>query len=286
MPTTIAPPLANAASLLDELLHRRLGELAAPPVTFKPTVQGVPLSIPVSFFLSLAPAGSQIKIGARVVADLSDLQSKTGSLIDTIPLPTNPADHFGVDNFVVAIPEKSLAVEGNIATLSLKGNIDVWLYAQNPVQCSRVEWDEVHVFGGVIRVPRVVFYDCTINQPLGSQPFKASVPFSVAAVDSQTVAVQLGKPMIDLEGPLGGVTTGILQIAGVDLSSQAKALLDRALNPNLLQQTIPADLQPLHPSITKAELLSNTGALALYAEMTAWIDGTVIGQLIRKIFLG
>jgi hypothetical protein len=286
--TVVPPPESPASPVPPGLLQRRPGELAAPPISFKPTVQGVPLTIPVSCFLALAPAGSQIQIGVRAVADLSDLQAKIGSLIDTIPLPTNPCDHFGVDNVVPRIWGKGLTIEGSVATLALKGDVNVWACAKNPVPCSRIEWDETTVFGVVVRVPRTVFYDCNppVNKQIANQPFDAAIPFSVALVNPRTVAVQLGNPTINLGGALGGVTSGILQIAGVDLSSQAKGLLDRALNPDLLQQTLPTDLLPFHPAITRAELVNNAGALALYAEMSASIDGKVIGQLIRKIFVG
>lgn len=290
MPDASATPTPESATstVPPGLLQRRPEELAAPTLSFRPTVQGVSLTIPVTCFLSLAPDGTQVQIGVRAVADLSDLQAKIGTLIDTIPLPTNTCDHFGVDNTVARIWGKNLTIDGNVATLALKGDVDVWACIKNPVPCTKIEWDETKVFGAVIRVPRTVFYDCNppVNNRLVSQPFDATIPFSVAVVNPRTVGVQLGDPTLNLGGALGGVTAGILKIAGVDLSSQAKALLDRALNPDLLQQTLPADLLPLHPSISRAELLANNGALALYAEMSASIDGAEAGQLMQKILAG
>jgi hypothetical protein len=51
-------------------------------------------------------------------------------------------------------------------------------------------------------------------------------------------------------------------------------------------QTLPADLLPMNPVITRAELTSHSGDLALYAEVTASVDGRPIGQMLGQLLLG
>jgi hypothetical protein len=220
--------------------------------------------------------GDQVRIGARVFADLADLQHKIGALVDTIPLPQDNCQHFGVDNFVARIWGKQITIDGNVATLTLHGDVDNWTCLKNPIQCTKLE--------GL----KLVFFDC--NPPIKNrninQPFDATLPFQVAVADPHTIELRLGNPAVNLGGTLGGVTQGILKIAGVDISSKAQQLLAGAITPNLLRQTMPADLLPLNPVITRAELTSHSGDLALYAEMNASVDGKAIGALIGQLFRG
>jgi hypothetical protein len=134
----------------------------------------------------------------------------------------------------------------------------------------------------------VIFYDCNppIKGRLVNQPFDARLPFQVEIADLQAVAVKLGDPEIDLGGTLGGVTDGILKIAGVDINAKAKELLDGAIRPDLLRQILPADLLALNPTLTRAQLLDNHGALALYAELTALADLAMLSEFLTQILEG
>ena len=269
----------------DSILLPRQNEVLIETRSIEQVVQGVPLTAPIHIFLSLHPAGSRIRVQARVVGDLSDLQNKIGPLIDTIPLPTDNCSHFGIDNFVAKIWGKQITVGNNGATLKLNGDVEVWTCVKNPIPCSRLEWEERNVFGATIRIPRTVFFDC--NPPIknrnATQPFEAALPFSVEVVTPQSYGLKLGQPSIDLGGPLGGVTEGILKIAGVDINAEAKKALDRAINPGSLTQTLPDFLIPYNPALTKAELLSNSGALALTLEAEAILTLAQLGQLIQTL---
>jgi hypothetical protein len=263
--TTLIEPmpslLADAAALPDTLFQPRPDELLLGPVSFTPVVQGVSLALPVSVFLSIRPAGDQVQINVRAFAGLADLQHKIGALVDTVPLPRDNCQHFGVNNFVASISGKELTIDGDVATLALQGEVEDWACVQLP-------------------------FVSPAKTILVTQPFDAALPFRVGLADPHTIAVQLGQPSIKLGGSLAGITQGILSIAGVDLSTKAQELLASSISPDLLRQTLPADLLPLSPVITRAELASHSGDLALYVEMNASIDGKVIGQLIRQFLLG
>lgn len=257
MSTTTEFTLANQVTpVTPGLLQPRPDEVPIGPVSFAQTVRGVPLSASVSGFLSFLPTGSQIQVNARIIADLSDLQNKIGSLVDTIPLPTDKCAHVGLNNIVARIWGKELTIQGSVATLTLHGDVDSWT-------CPAI-------FGG----------------PTVNQPFDATLPFSAVLADARTIAIQLGQPTVTLGGQFGSVTQGVLRIAGVDISAIAKEALDRLISPDLLRQTLPADLLQLNPVLTRAELMSNLGALALYVEMNASFDGTALGRLIRSLFVG
>jgi len=269
----------------DAVLLPRPDEVLLDSTLSEQVVQGVPIAARIYTFFSIKPVDDHVQIHARAIADLSDLQNKIGALIDTIPLPTDNCSHFGLDNVVARIWGKQITVNGDVATLKLNGDVDVWTCAKNPVPCSRIEFDERNVFGQTIRIPRLVFFDC--NPPIKNrnlnQPFEATLPFTVGLVDPHTYALKLGDPDVNLGGALGGVTEGILKIAGVDVNAKVKEALDRALSPEALKQKLPEFLLQYDPTLTRAELLSNSGALALSLEMEALLDAKQLGELIQML---
>lgn len=269
----------------DAIFHPRQDEALIETRIIEQVVQGVPLQAQLYTFVSLQPVDSSIRINARAVADLSDLQNKIGPLIDTFPLPADNCSHFGVDNIVARIWGKQITVNGNGAILKLNGDVEVWTCVKNPIPCSRLEWEEQNVLGARIRLPRTVFFDC--NPPIKTrnftQPFEATLPFSVEVADPQSFSVKLGDPAVNLGGALGGVTEGILRIAGVDINAEAKKALDRAINPGALTQTLPDFLTLFNPTLTRAELLSNSGALALTLEAQATLTIVQLAELLTTL---
>lgn len=226
------------------------------------TVEGVPLKAQVYTFLTVKPEDDQIRLHARVIADLSDLQKKIGPLIDTIPLPTDNCSRFALDNIVARIWGKELTVEANTATLKLNGNVEVWTCVRNP-------------FGG----------SPWKNRNL-SQSFEAKLPFGVEVVSPQSYALKLGDPSVDLGGALGGVTEGILKIAGVNVNEKVKEALDRAIHPNTLKQKLPEFVLKYNPTLTRAELLSDSGALALRLEVDTTLNVMQLAELIQDLISG
>jgi hypothetical protein len=278
---------ARAGSAQELLLQPRQGEVLIGPLSFSQTVQGVPLTTRISTFLAVTTKPDQLRVAARVVADFSDLQQKIGALIDTIALPADNCNHFGVDNLVARIWGKQIVLPNSGPILDLHGDLDVWTCTRNPVPCTRVEWDEKEILGAKIRTPRLVTYDC--NPPLKTrvnQPFEATLPFRLSVVDPHTVAVELGTPAVNLGGTLGGVTGTVLKIAGVDVNGRVKEILDGAIKPELLQRSLPDDFLRLNPTITRAALLNNSGALAASIELDAAADGKAVGELLQLLLRG
>lgn len=257
------------ASAQGGLTLARTGEAPFGPVPITQAVEGVPISMQVYAFLSVTSAAEPIEVAVRLVADLSDLQAKAGALVDTVSLPRDNCAHFGVDNLVARIWEKKLFASGATATLKLNGDVDVWTCAKNPIPCTKVEdW-------------QLVVYDC--NPPIKNlnlqQPFDATLPFQLRLVDPQTLAIELGKPEVDLGGTLGGVTGGILRIAGVDLNSHVQRALEDAIDPGVLRKALPPALLPFNPVLTRAELASESGTLAANVEMKLTVDARALEGL-------
>ncbi len=233
------------------LLQAQPGEIPVGTYDYTDTVQGVALSFPLWMFVNIDRQTDQLVLHARVVGDLSDLQRKVGSLVDTIPLPTNTCDHHGADNVVARIWGKQLTVDGNVASLKLNGDIDVWL--------------------------------CTplIKTRLVNQPFDATLPFQLAVADPHTIGLTMGTPAVTL----GGAAAPILRIAGVDINGKVKEMLDKAINLDALRKPLPPEVMALNPTITHAELFSNAGALAASVSMQATVTLAQVGTILLALHL-
>lgn len=236
----------------DLLLQPRPGELLIGPQAFQQAVFSVPLNLRASAFLVATPGDDRLRIDARVVADLADLQNNVGRIVDTIPLPKNNCDNQGGDNLFARIWGKRIAISGNTATLVLNGDVEWWFL-------------------------------CGLFKQRIQQPFDTSLPFHLETVGPHAIAVRTGSPDIVLGGSLGGVSGRFLQILGVDVNDRVKAALDDAIDPKLLQVGLPEYLLWLNPVITKADLVSNNGTLAASVEMNAVLDPQAIVELVLAL---
>jgi hypothetical protein len=278
---TAAPVLAQ-----DALTSPRPGEVAIGPVAVPQDVQGIAVELRATSFVSVKTESSGFLFALRLVADLGDLQQKIGSILDAISLPTDNCNHFGADNIVARLWGKQLAPTGAAGVLKLNGDVDVWTCAKNPILCSRVDWVvKDGPFGTKPTVPEVHTYEC--NSPIKNrnlnQPFEATIPFSLVVPNAQSLAIQLGQPSVNLGGQLGGVTGSLLRIAGTDINSKVKAALDQALNPNLLQRSMPNEYLKLNPQIVAAQFFDNGGRLAATVEFKASGSGEAATGVLQTL---
>lgn len=265
--------LCRAALADDPLLRKLPGEIPVGPLPFQQIVLGTSLDARASFFLTAKPVDAQVQLTIRGLLDLSDLQRKIGTIIDTIPLPTDSCARVDAANVVVRIWGKQIVADEATATLELHGDLNVWGCFKDPTPC--IKWENL----------QIVLYDCKSPKPVSgvNQPFDAAMPFDLSVADPQTIALLIGKPSITLNGQYSGVTNGILSIAGIDINQSVEGLLDGAIDPNQLRAKLPDYLAVLNPTITSAGFLSDQGNLLASAQMSATIDGNTLLQLIEAL---
>jgi len=276
------------AQVPDPLLQARPNEMRIGPVSVSQPVSGVTVTLRASSFVAASLQDGEAHLAVRTVTDLADLQAKVGAILDTVPLPSNPCDHFGLDNLVASIPGKQLTIDGPTATatIALHGEAESWTCTKN-VPCSRADWEEKTVLGRTVRVPKVTLYDCNppLRKRIAGEPFDARLPFTIVVADPQTVAFQLGQPSVNLSGTLGGISGGILRIAGVDLNAEVREMLAKAITPDMLRQSVPPELSQLHPRIERAALFDNGGKLAATIDMTAVVPAASMNDFVRLLTL-
>jgi hypothetical protein len=241
----LAGPAAHAQSLL---VQAQPGEVLIGPLPVQETVVGVPLLLHASGFFRFASVGEQLQVQARIVADLSELQSKIGSLLSSVQLPSDGC------GFAVSISSEQLLASGRQAVLRLHGD-------------ATLSW--CGPFG-------------TRGQ-IGKQPFDADLPFTLVVADPRTLAVDPERPNVTLGGPLAGATDLLLRLFGVDIDAKAQSAFDASSLGDRLKVTIPEDLRSLDLAIAGADFASDGGALAATVQVGAALDAQALAALVQAI---
>ncbi len=281
--------LSNFLSTSVIALPNHSNELQVGPLNLTQDTNGVSVTSTIISYFKLHTTEKGIFLKARIVTDLSDLQRKIGQIIDTFPLPNDNCQSYSGNNPVVKIPRKELSAEGSLAILSISGSVTMWDCRENPVPNSKVEWVNetvVSFFGTrvVTLLPKIITWPGNpIKNELGSQSFDASLPVIVYAPNAQTVGIRFGDPKINLKGSYAFITRSILSIAGIDINTEAKKSLEKAIEPTLLQQAIPEEYAQLNPVIEKLGFFNNNGVLSISIQLTAEVPVEKINAFVQLL---
>jgi len=257
-------------------------EVLVGPIAVSERVDGIAVALPVNSYVSLATKPDGLYLNSRVDIDLSDLQGKIGPIVDSFSFPTNNCASFSANNPVVRVWGKQLSVIGNALVLTLQGDVDLWDCRENPIQNSKIEWRNDGPFG--LSIPHIVTWPGDpIKNRLINQPLTATLPVSLGVPNDQTIALQIGNPTINVGGQFGGVTAGVLRIAGIDLNSRAGDAIRQAVNPSTLRQGIPPDFAKLNPKIASATFRDNAGKPTVSAELSAAVPASDLTDFIRLL---
>jgi hypothetical protein len=257
-------------------------EVQIGPVPIAQPINGVSVIVPVTSFMSLETKPEGLFLNARVYANLGDLQSKVGSIIDTFPLPTDNCRSYSANNPVVRIWGKQLTGSANTVVLKLSGDVDIWDCRENPIPNSKVEWRNDGPFH--LSIPHIITWPGNpIKNKLLNQPLTASLPATLATANDQTVAVTLGNPDVALGGQYAGVTNGLLHIAGININAISKQLLDKAIDPSFLQQAIPSEYSKLNPKITAASFSTDGSTISAVVNFSAKVPAAELTDLIKLL---
>jgi hypothetical protein len=251
-------------------------ELLIGPITTTVPVQGVPVNLVSSTFLTLHTTNTGLILKARVTTDLHDLQNKIGAIIDTISLPRDNCASYKPANPVVTIWGKELKASEHGATLWLHGKVEIWSCVQNPIPQTKVE---IHGLSVTVRTwPGNPFKNLS-----ATQPFDISEPFNVTKVNDSTVALTLGDPNVQLGGQFVFIANGILRIAGVDINEKAKDALRGAVDPNKLQFSVPPEYLALNPKVEDVGLSTNGANLIAVLNLSANVPAAQINETLLAL---
>lgn len=257
-------------------------EVAIGPIPVPQNINGISVTLPVTAFVQITTVSSALQLRARVQIGLADLQTKVGEIVDTFAFPTNNCASFSGNNPVVRVWGKQLSVSGAALNLRLNGDAELWDCRENPVLNSKVEWKNDGVFG--TPSPRVVTWPGDpIKNRLVNQPVTANVPATLKVSNDQTIAVELAPPTVDLGGQFGGVTDGVLRLAGVDVSARASEALRQGVSTSVLRQGIPPEFAKLNPRILGATFKDLAGKPVAEIQLAAAVPAADAGELLQLL---
>jgi hypothetical protein len=264
--------------------HQAFAQLALGPIPYQQSVNGVPVTVNVLSLIMVQTVGDSLSVTAKVDGDLFDLQQKIGTIVDTFKLPTDNCANTGVDkpNPVVSITTKSLTPEGDQAVFAIGGHVDVWSCVIGPPK-SEIQWQMKRIGPIKTKVPVPHTWTNYMKNKDATQPFDASIPVSLVKQGDTTVALQISKPNIKLEGQYVFLTNGILKIANIDINQKAAGALQNAIDPNKLKATIPPELQKLNMAVETAHFVNDGGHLVAEITLTAKVSATEITNLLKQI---
>lgn len=233
-------------------------EVKLAPIKAPQNVNGVPVDLFVEPAFTIVTRDGKLHIDLKTVVSLKDLQAKIGSIIDTIALPKDNCARYTLANPVVSIDKKELRAEDAAARLYLEGKVEVW-------QC--------------IEIP---FSNNPAKNKSNEVPVKASVPISAQRVSDTSARLVLGEPVVELGGGYAVVQQGLLKLAGVDLSSEVKKAMDKALGPDDLRVTVPPAYADLKPKINAAKISRRGNESVFLGDFSAVVTPEKLNELIKQ----
>jgi hypothetical protein len=90
-------------------------------------------------------------------------------------------------------------------------------------------------------------------------------------------------PVLTLGGRFGGITQGVLNVAGVDINQKAADALKQAIDPTKLQETLPADIRLLNLSMADASFSALNGQALINLHLSGKVPANQLTLLFQTL---
>jgi hypothetical protein len=276
--------LCLGALLLAGLASQATAQLAVGPIAITNNVNGVPITVSATSWITVNSADNEITVSARIFADLVDLQKKFSSVVGTFKLPANSCANRSADNTspVVALKSSSLWPRGDQLVMFIRGHVDTWSCVDLPGK-SEIQWQKKKIGFINMKVPVFRTWANVKKNKDNTQPFDASLPIELVKKDDATVALEVVKPDVKSAGRFAFVTNAILKLANVDMNKKAASALQSAIDPAKLKAALPKALQKLNMSVVSARFRDHGGHAIAEINLAAKIPVDSTTEEIQQI---
>jgi hypothetical protein len=270
--------------LLAGLASTAKAQLVVGPVPIKNSVNGVPITVSTTSWITVNSTGNELIVDARIFADLIDLQREFSSVVGTFKLPTDNCAKRGLDNqsAVVSLKRGSLWPLDDHLVMSIRGDIDIWSCVAGSLK-TEIRWQKKTFAFVKLKVPQLRSWIDLAKNKDGSQQFHGSLPIHLVEKDSATVALKIAKPVILLDGQEVTVTDANLKLAKADINRKALSALQNAVDLAKLKEVLPSELQKLNMTIVSARFRDHGGHAVAEINLAARASGELIPQLLQQI---
>ena len=171
------------------------------PIAITNTVNGIPITVSATSWVTTNSVGSEPRVQARIFADLIDLQRKFASVVDSFKLPANNCVNrtSGYQNQVVSFKAGALVPVDDRLVMSVRGDVDVWSCVAGPAK-SAIQWRKKKVWFLKIKVPERHTWRNMKERKDGAQSFSGSLPIQLVKKDGANVALKIAESDIKMEG--------------------------------------------------------------------------------------
>jgi len=110
------------------------------PVAITNTVNGVPVTVNATSWITVNSSGNELTVQARIFADLIDIQRKFASILDAFKLPVNNCANRAADtqNPVVSFRNGSIVPVDDQLVMSVRGDVGVVSCVAGPQKTATV----------------------------------------------------------------------------------------------------------------------------------------------------
>jgi hypothetical protein len=237
--------LFGAALLSAVLVSEAPAQLAVGPITITNHVNGVPITVSATSWITISSADSERTVDARIFVDLVDLQRKFPAVINRSGVSAADCAKRDADSRspAVSLTSGSLLPVNDQLIMSVRGQVDLWSCRARPAKSS-VVWKKQKIGFLNIKLPERHTVKAAMKKTKdGTQPFRGNLPIQLVQKNSASIALKISDPEIKLEGQDAAVSHSNLDHAKLDINQKVYAAVERAINFGKLKAMLPKELQ-------------------------------------------
>ncbi|HET7806805.1 MAG TPA: hypothetical protein VFL53_21390 [Pseudolabrys sp.] len=235
----------GAALLSTILVSEASAQLGVGPITMTNHVNGVPITVSATSWITVNEADSERAVDARIFIDLVDLQRKFAAVIDRSGISAADCAKRDADSRspAVSLTSGSLLPVDDQLIMSVRGKVDLWECKARPAK-SAIVWKKQKIGFLNIKLPERRTVKAAMKKTKdGTQPFRGNLPIQLVQKDRENVALKISDPEIKLEGQDVAVSLSNLDNAKLDINKKVYATIQSAINFVKLKAMLPKELQ-------------------------------------------
>jgi hypothetical protein len=268
--------------LLVVLMSRATAQLAVGPIPVTSSINGIPVTVSVTSWISVNSVGDEITVDARLFADLIDLQKKFSDIVALFKRSAVDCNRSADgQNPVVSFKSGSLWPRSDQLLIFIRGDIDIWSCNAGRPQ-SAIRWEPKKIAFLTLKLPVQRTLRNVRKNMDGSKPFRGMLPVALAEKDDANVALRVTEPTIKFEGEPTFRTNTNLNLAITDMNQKMSKALQSVIDVAKLKGTLPKEIQKLNMTIVSARFRDRGGHAVVEINLAAKTSSNTTTSLLQQ----
>jgi hypothetical protein len=265
------------------LISRATAQLAVGPIPITSSINGIPVTLSVTSWISANSVGDEITVDARLFADLIDVQKKFSDIANSFKRSAGDCNRSADgQNPAVSFKSGSLWPSSDQLIIFVRGDIDIWSCTVGPPQ-SAIRWEPKKIAFLTLKLPVKRTWRNVRKNMDGSEPFHGMLPIALAEKDDANVALKVTKPTIRFGSEPTVLTNTNLNRAMTDMNQKLSKALQSAIDVAKLKDALPKELQKLNMTIVSARFRDRGGHAIAEINLAARTSVNTTTSLLQQI---